>query len=168
MVLIGLGANIPSKIGSPVETLEAALTRMGKLGIEIERRSRWYQTSPVPASAQPDYVNGVVAVRTSLGPEELLATLHKIEADLGRTRRNRWEARAIDLDILSYHEVDTLEKVQKRAQHAEIPHPRLHERRFVLVPLAEIAPNWRHPCLGKTAVELLAALTDYDRCEVLS
>lgn len=167
MILIALGANLPSKMGGPRETLEAAVRRMGERGIEVVARSHWYRTSPVPASDQPDFVNGVIAVRTGLGPQDLLATLHQIEAELGRTRAQKWEARVLDLDLLAYDDRLILEELQTDGQSIQIPHPRLHQRRFVLVPLAEIAPDWVHPALGERAVDLLAGLAGGDRVEIL-
>jgi len=168
MILIALGANLPSRFGGPRETLEAALVRMGELGIKVDQRSHWYRTSPVPVSNQPDFINGVAAVHTDLSPHELLKQLHQIEAELGRTRTQRWEARVLDLDLLAYHDELILEKLQKAGQSIQIPHPSLHERRFVLVPLVEIAPNWRHPGLGRTAEELLGDLKDSDQVEILT
>ena len=168
MFLIALGANLPSKIGTPRKTLEAALDLMSEEGIEVIRRSHWYRTSPVPVSDQPDFVNGVAEVRTDLGPEDLLATLHRIEAALGRTRFQRWEARVLDLDLLAYDDKLILEELQKDGQSIQIPHPRLHQRRFVLVPLVEIAPDWVHPALGETARDLLARLEDADRVEMIA
>jgi len=165
MILIALGANIVGPAGTPIETLEAAVERMGECGITILSRSHWYQTSPVPASDQPDYINGVAIVETALEPEKLMAHLHALENEFGRTRQQRWEARALDLDLLAYHEFVTLETVKESAQDLIIPHPRLHLRRFVLEPLVEIALEWRHPTYGMNAGELLAKLTDSDRCE---
>lgn len=167
MILIALGANIPGPKGPPRATLEAALLRLDALGVAIKRRSRWYLTSPVPPSDQPDFVNGVAQVETALLPHELLATLHEVEKELGRTRRERWEARVLDLDLLAYNDKLILEKVQSNGQSLQIPHPRLHERRFVLAPLAEIAPGWVHPALGRTAADLLAALESGEKVEIL-
>jgi 2-amino-4-hydroxy-6-hydroxymethyldihydropteridine diphosphokinase len=153
MILIGLGANLPSREhGAPQATLEAALDRLAAEGIAIIARSSWYRTAPVPASDQPWYVNGVAAVATTLEPAALLAVLHRVEAAFGRVRRERNEPRPIDLDLLAYDD-----RVSRDAPPL-LPHPRLHERGFVLRPLAEIAPGWRHPASGATVEALLAAL----------
>ena len=99
MILIGLGANLPSALGPPQATLEAALADLEKAGVAILARSPWYRSAPVPASNQPWYVNGVASIATALGPVGLLALLHQVEARIGRERRTRNEARAVDLDI---------------------------------------------------------------------
>ena len=154
MILIGLGANLPSpRHGRPRQTLEAALGALVEDGIGVVRRSRWYESPPMPPSAQPMYVNGVAVVRTGLNPVALLAALHEIEVRLGRVRRSRNEARPIDLDILGYHRV-----VRRRGAAPRLPHPRLHERPFVLLPLREVAPRWRHPIDGRTVAAMIAAL----------
>jgi 2-amino-4-hydroxy-6-hydroxymethyldihydropteridine diphosphokinase len=154
MILLGLGANLPSaRHGSPQATLEAALARLGAAGIGIERRSPWYRSAPVPAGDQPWYVNGVAAVATPLGPAELLALLHGIEAEFGRVRRERNEPRSVDLDLLDYRGW-----VSAPGQEPVLPHPRLAERAFVLLPLADIAPQWRHPVSGRGLASLIAAL----------
>lgn len=157
MILIGLGANLPGVGGaSPRETLETALRLMEEGGIHVVRRSRWYRSAPVPLSDQPWFVNGVIAVVTELAPDALLASLHGIERRLGRDRRVRWEARPIDLDLLAYDE--QVISAANAAGELELPHPRLHERAFVLVPLAEIVPEWRHPVTGRSVGELIAKL----------
>ncbi len=151
MILIGLGANLPSRFGSAAETLEAALAALGTEGIAVQDRSRWYRTAPVPISDQPWYVNGVARLATDLPAPALLDRLHRLEARFGRVRSVVNAARPIDLDLL---DVDG----RIEAGWPILPHPRLHERLFVLRPLADLAPGWRHPVSGLTVEALLAAL----------
>jgi 2-amino-4-hydroxy-6-hydroxymethyldihydropteridine diphosphokinase len=151
MIFIGLGSNQPSKFGPPQATLEAALNRITQEGGRIVARSRFYNSAPVPASTQPWYVNAVAALETRLPPEDLLFLLHRIETELGRVRREKNAPRTIDLDLLAY---DSL----IRESPPILPHPRLHERAFVLLPLAEIAPGWIHPRLGVPVEQLIVNL----------
>ena len=152
-IFIGLGANLPGPQGSPRATLEAALVALDRAGLRLVSRSRWYESAPVPMSDQPWYVNGVVEVETDLDPAALLALLHEIEAAFGRTRTVRNEARPLDLDLLAYGD-----RVLTEEPRPLIPHPRLHERAFVLLPLAELAPDWRHPALGEGIQTLIGRL----------
>lgn len=157
MILVALGANLPSEtFGAPPASLEAALRLLAGEGMNVRRRSFWYRSAPMPPSDQPWYVNGVAEIATALSPAELLARLHWIEASFGRVRRLRNEPRVLDLDLLAYND-----RVSAPGDPPpELPHPRMHERAFVLVPLAEIAPDWRYPGLGLTAEELMGRLPE--------
>lgn len=152
MILIGVGANLPSDAGSPLETCEAALKHLGRLGVTVTARSPWYETAPVPVSDQPWYVNAVAVAQTSLTPAGVLAALHLTEAAFGRVRSAVNAARSLDLDLLAYGDVVRTEGAPL------LPHPRMHERAFVLFPLRDLAPGWRHPTLGETAQDLAARL----------
>ena len=154
-VLIGLGANLPSpEHGPPVATLEAALAALAARGLRIRARSRWWESAPVPISDQPWYVNGVIEVETSLAPEALLALLHEVEAGFGRLRSVPNAPRILDLDLLAYGSL-----VRVGPAPPLLPHPRMAERAFVLHPLAEIRPGWRHPATGLGQPELIARLS---------
>jgi 2-amino-4-hydroxy-6-hydroxymethyldihydropteridine diphosphokinase len=153
MILIALGANLPGPAGPPLAQCEAALARMRAACIAVVARSPWYETTPFPPSDQPRFVNGVIAVETRLSPGELLAALHEIEAALGRVRSVPNAARTIDLDLLDYEGM-----VRNGPEPPILPHPRMAERDFVLRPLADIAPTWRHPVSDMTVGELLAKL----------
>jgi 2-amino-4-hydroxy-6-hydroxymethyldihydropteridine diphosphokinase len=151
---IGLGANL----GNPRRQLAEALTRLADAEeIELVRVSSFYLNPPLGPPDQPWYVNAVAQVRTRLDPEELLRVLHRIEQEAGRVRRERWGPRVIDLDLLLYNGVILT------GPDVRLPHPEMHRRAFVLMPLAEIAPKAWHPVLEKTAAELLAALDTEDR-----
>lgn len=157
MILLGLGGNLPHmKFQTPRDTLEAALGELAARGARSTRRSRWYSTAPVPNVGQPWYTNGVAALETDHDPAVLLDLLLEVEAKFGRTRGARNASRTIDLDLLAYH--DHNEEGVAASAGLEVPHPRLHERAFVLLPLAEIAPSWRHPVLGRSISDLIAAL----------
>jgi 2-amino-4-hydroxy-6-hydroxymethyldihydropteridine diphosphokinase len=155
LILIGIGANLPSpRHGEPRQTCEAALDAMAGAGIGIAARSRWYRSAPVPKSSQPWYVNGVVAADTALAPAPLMMRLREIETDFGRTRGKANEARILDLDILAYGGMVS----SGSGGGVVLPHPRLHERAFVLLPMRELAPDWLHPETGRTIDDLIAAL----------
>lgn len=153
VILIGIGSNLASRdYASPRETAAAALAALPALGIEVVVRSRWYLSEPIPASDQPWFVNAVTAAATALGPADLLDRLLALETRFGRVRGAPNAARTLDLDLLDY------DGRHLEAECLTLPHPRLHQRRFVLAPLCDIAPDWKHPVLAETAATLLAAL----------
>ncbi len=155
MILLGLGANLPSpEHGTPRETLEAALDSLGRMGIQVLGRSPWYRSAPLPPSGQPWFVNAVARIGTDLAAADLLDRFHAVEARFGRTRDRRWQARVIDLDLLDYRGLI----LDGAGGGPILPHPRLHERAFVLLPLRDLVPDWRHPARHLSVDELIAAL----------
>jgi len=162
-VFIGIGANLDSPVhGPPLATCAAAVRAISRAGIAVLRRARWYRSAPVPASDQPWFVNGVIEVAAELAADEILARLHRIEDDFGRARRRRNEARVLDLDLLAYGGL-----VQEAGTGPALPHPRLHQRAFVLLPLLELAPDWRHPLLGRAVRDLAAELPAGQQVEAI-
>jgi 2-amino-4-hydroxy-6-hydroxymethyldihydropteridine diphosphokinase len=150
---IGLGANLPSAAGAPAETITAAIERLEEYG-QVTARSSLYRTAPVGYVDQPAFVNAAVLLETELDPLALLDALLAIERDFGRDRAAGPPKgpRTLDLDLLLYDDLVLDEPA------LTLPHPAMHERRFVLVPLTEVAAGWRHPVLDRTMAELLADL----------
>ncbi|HTZ36356.1 MAG TPA: 2-amino-4-hydroxy-6-hydroxymethyldihydropteridine diphosphokinase [Stellaceae bacterium] len=153
MILIGIGSNLAAPpAATPLDTAAAAVDALSADETEVVTLSSWYLSEPVPVSQQPWYVNAVAAIATALPPPALLARLLAVERRFGRRRGARNAARTLDLDLLDY------DGRLCESAALTLPHPRLHERRFVLAPLAEIAPRWRHPRLGLSARRLLTRL----------
>lgn len=162
MIFIGLGANLDSEAhGPPMRTLSAALAEMETPECSVRRRSSWYRSAPVPASAQPWFINGVAELECDLSPESLLTHLHAVEEQFGRVRSVPNAARAIDLDLLVYHDL-----VRPHGPSPLVPHPRMQDRAFVLLPLRDLAPGWVDPRDGRTLPDLIAALPKDQTCEL--
>ena len=143
---IGIGSNLGDKRHNCLTAIE----RIEQIpGCQLTGLSDWYLTKPVGVKGQDWYVNGVVSISTEIPPQALLRTLLDIETDMGRVRGERWESRIIDLDILLYgHEIIS-------ESDLTVPHPLMHLRKFVLVPLVQLDPDLIHPSLGLTMAELL-------------
>jgi 2-amino-4-hydroxy-6-hydroxymethyldihydropteridine diphosphokinase len=180
--LIAFGANLPLGTVSPAETIMAAVVALREEGVETRHLSRLFRTPCFPAGAGPDYVNAAALV---VGPAtddltSLLAALHRVEARFGRLRGERWGMRTLDIDLLArgdsvlpdaevqdaWRRLDPAAQVGTVPDRLILPHPRLQDRAFVLVPLAEVAPGWRHPRTGLTVAQMLAALPAADIAEV--
>ncbi len=175
--LIALGGNLPSQVGSPAQTLRAALQDLQAAGLQVTQVSTFYETPCFPAGAGPDYVNAAACLRADLTPQEILEILHQVEARHGRERVNRWGMRSLDLDLIAAGETVLPDlqvfnewrhlSAQKQRETAPaqliLPHPRLQDRAFVLGPLKDIAADWKHPVSGLTVAQMWANLPESDR-----
>lgn len=182
VALIALGSNRSSAQGDPREAVQKGIQSIVEKYEMIRGVSRLYRTPAFPAGSGPDFVNAVVAVETGDAPEKVIKMLHGIEQNMGRTRETRWGPRTLDLDLIALGG----EVLPDRQTHAEwrdltldqqmvrapdrliLPHPRVQERAFVLVPLADVAPDWVHPVLNKSVSEMLAALPAQEKEQVVA
>ncbi|MEI9891511.1 MAG: 2-amino-4-hydroxy-6-hydroxymethyldihydropteridine diphosphokinase [Caulobacteraceae bacterium] len=147
LAVIALGGNLAGEYGSVAAALQAAAGRLAGVGLEPVRLSRWWRSAAWPDPADPPYLNGVALVRTDLSAPDAMAALHALEAEFGRARSSPNAPRTLDLDLIA-HGRTVLDGP------LVLPHPRAADRYFVMGPLAEIAPDWRHPVSGKTALDL--------------
>ena len=182
IALVALGANLPTQKGSPKDVIAWAFRAIDGLGEGEVRRSRLFRTPAFPAGSGPDFVNAAARFRTALPAAELLARLHAVEHEAGRCRTLRWGPRTLDLDLLAlgaqvcpdlagfraWADLPEGMAAQQAPDRLILPHPRLHERAFVLVPLADVAPDWVHPVLGLRVSQMCAALPETDRAEVVA
>jgi len=154
MILLAIGANLPAADGKlPQATCRAAVEALHSLShLAVVRLSRWHTTPPDPPSSQAWYCNGVVRLSGTADPASLLRRLQAIEQRAGRVRSVANAARVLDIDIIAIGDL------VRDSPDPVLPHPRAHLRRFVLAPLAEVAPGWTHPRLGRSVEEMLAAL----------
>ena len=154
MILIGLGANLPTRThGPPRSTLTAALEALAAADVAPLRLSPWYESEPVPPSGQPWFANAVAEVGTDLAPADLLERLLRTEGSFGRSRGEPNAARCIDLDLIDFDS-----RVSRPGEIPVLPHPRATERAFVLLPLRDLAPDWRHPVTGESVSRLIGRL----------
>ncbi|MEP4035431.1 MULTISPECIES: 2-amino-4-hydroxy-6-hydroxymethyldihydropteridine diphosphokinase [unclassified Pseudophaeobacter] len=174
--IISLGGNLPLGEMSPRQILLAAIQEISLLMGEQCQVSRLFQTPCFPAGAGPDFVNAALTVETRLSPEALLQCLHGVEQKFSRLRKQRWGTRTLDLDLISlsekvfpdlathqrWRDLPLEQQVKETPDQLILPHPRMQDRAFVLVPMCDICPEWRHPILGKTAAELCAELPKSD------
>lgn len=172
LCLIALGGNMPSEHGSPAQVIGVALQSLATLGLAPEAVSRFYRTPAFPTGSGPDFVNAAAVLRAPCDPEAVLAKLHAVEAEFGRERVTRWGQRTLDLDLIgigdrvcpdragyeAWRRLDSAEQQRRAPDRLILPHPRMHERAFVLVPLADVAPDWVHPVLGHTVRDMLEAM----------
>lgn len=170
--IIGLGSNLSHDQITPYEILQSALSQLLVGGVQTKAVSRFYITPCFPAGAGADYVNAVALLSTELTAPQLLAHLHKVEHAMGRERIERWGQRTLDLDLLAYGEqiapdlagylhwrdLPLADQKTKAPQQMILPHPRLQDRAFVLVPMNDVAPDWRHPVSQQSPGQMLANL----------
>lgn len=182
IALLAFGANLPFEGLAPAQTLQSAVKAFPKVRLDAPLLSRLFATPCFPAGAGPDYVNAaaLLQVEAEMSPETLLARLHQIEAMFGRKRTTRWGMRTLDIDLLAFGDVvlpdvatqtywrtlDPASQVHAAPDQIILPHPRLQDRAFVLVPLADVAPDWCHPVLKQTVAQMLSDLPASDLAEM--
>jgi 2-amino-4-hydroxy-6-hydroxymethyldihydropteridine diphosphokinase len=180
LVLVALGGNLAGPFGPPEETIRAAIKEIAAEIAPVAAASPLYRTPCFPAGAGPDYVNAAVRLEGGGDPAALLAALHAVEARHGRARKQRWGMRTLDLDLLAVGDLVMPDPATQAAWRALppdlqqmrspdaliLPHPRLQDRAFVLVPLADVAPEWVHPLLGLSVTAMRDLLPSSERDEV--
>lgn len=181
-VLIGMGGNLPSVAGEPAQTLLSAVLNLSCEGLSVRAVSRFFATPSFPDGTAPDYVNVAVGVASDLSPSAILDVLHRIEHRFGRVREQRWGMRTLDLDLLAvgqcvlpdrptflaWSDLERSGQATTAPGQLILPHPRMQDRAFVLIPLADIAPDWVHPVLGQSVADMRAGLPSAGAAKVRS
>ena len=176
-VLVALGGNLPSSVGPPQATLDFALANLRLLANTVVRKSKYFVTPCFPAGYGPDYVNAAIEFNFTGESHGLLQILHQVESLFGRARETRWGGRVLDLDLLAFgdevapdmkgysqwRDKPLDQQMKQTPEELILPHPRMQDRAFVLGPLMDIAPGWRHPVSGRTVREMFASLPAGDR-----
>ena len=163
MIYIGIGSNLNGKNNeTPLQNCKKAVVELKK-EVNICKISSWYKSEPIPVSNQPWFINGVVEISTNKSSLDLLEFILNIEEFFGRLREKKNEARILDLDIIDYKK-----KILYKKNKLIIPHPRMHERSFVLQPLSELNPKWMHPIKKKGIKELIRNLNDKQKISKIS
>jgi 2-amino-4-hydroxy-6-hydroxymethyldihydropteridine diphosphokinase len=157
MILIAVGSNIDGPWGSPRETVLRALKSLNTWPLKLDAASTLLETKPYGVTNQPNFVNAVVSVETTLTAQSLLIRLHRIEKCAGRKRGRKWGPRTLDLDVIDYRGM-IIGRSGRTERALVLPHPGIAKRSFVLQPISEIAPRWRHPISRQTALETLSKL----------
>lgn len=175
--ILALGSNLTSSSGSPAETLRKAIKNLSKMGAVIRTTSPFYHTPAFPAGSGPNFVNAAVLLDAAYAPAEMLAILHQVESQMGRERGQRWGQRTLDLDLIAsadlvlpnpethqhWRDLPLDRQISDAPEQLVLPHPRIQDRAFVLVPMADIAPDWVHPILKLNVLEMLEALPKRDK-----
>ena len=175
--LIALGSNLTSGSGGPAETLRKALKLLSKYGAVIRTTSTFYHNPAFPDGSGPDFVNAVVFLEAKSDPTVMLSILHQVEAEMGRERVQRWGQRTLDLDLIAsadlvlpdlkthqyWRDLPLEQQINEAPNQLVLPHPRMQDRAFVLVPLADVAPDWVHPVLKRSVLQMLDDLPIEDK-----
>ncbi|MEL6609517.1 MAG: 2-amino-4-hydroxy-6-hydroxymethyldihydropteridine diphosphokinase [Pseudomonadota bacterium] len=180
MHLIAVGSNLSVGDRTIRETIKEAFSLFEKYTGISPIPSRFFSTPAFPAGSGPDFVNAAFAAHSPLEPRQMLEVLHRIEAELGRERQERWGPRVVDLDLIAvgqavapsvtvwqhWHDLSADDQARRAPDTLVLPHPRMQDRSFVLGPLMDIAPDWRHPVLGRSVREMNAARPEAERASV--
>lgn len=180
LCIIAIGSNLSHRLKGEQSLVDAALELLSSESLRILKTSALYHSPAFPTGSGPDYTNGVVLCTTTLARDSLLQMLHRIEKNLGRIRTKRWASRVIDLDLIDYagqvspdldgfkkwFELPLKEQMQQTPEQLILPHPRLQDRLFVLIPMRDIAPNWVHPVTNLSVSQMLGAFKSEELTEI--